>query len=79
MIDSLDCMHSNVEEEHEKVLKQWFIDENIQPPFDNETVIKQGVIKGVYEYGTATFKVKEDGCTDPSRYLLINFEDAIAV
>ena len=79
MIDDLDCMHSEVDSAHGKILKQWVIDDNITPPFKNETKIKQGVIKGVYEYGSAIFKVKEYGCNVETRHLLIKFEDAVEV
>jgi len=79
MIDSLDCMHSVVESKHDKILKQWIVDENIAPPFKNETEIKEGIIKGVCEYKPAYFMVKENGCDNPSRHLLIKFENAIAV
>ncbi len=59
--------------------KAWAKDNDIQPPYPNGTRIKQGVIHGITEYATATYRVKEDGCTQKDRYLLIKFENAVAV
>ena len=78
MIDSLDCMHCVVEGKHNEVLKKWVVDSDIKPPFEDETEIKQGIIKGICEHRSAYFKVKETGCTNESRYLLIKFENAVA-
>lgn len=79
MIDHLDSMDHYAREEHEKVLKKWVIDSKIEPPFENETKIKQGVIKGIYEHGAAKFLVKRNGCTDDGSFGIINFEDAISL
>jgi hypothetical protein len=57
---------------------QWVKEWNIQPPYPNGTRIKQGVIHGITEYAAATYRVKEDGCTQKDRYLLIKFENAVA-
>jgi hypothetical protein len=79
MIEHLDSMEHYVSEEHEIVLKKWVIDSKIEPPFENGTKVKQGVIAGIYEYGAAKFLVKRNGCTDDRSFGIINFEDVISL
>ena len=79
MIERLDYMHYEVEKLHNKILKQWIIDSDIKPPFENGTKITRGVIDGIYEHKPAHFLVKEYDCTDESSRLIIKFEDAVAV
>ena len=58
--------------------KTWAAAYNIQPKLPIGTAIKQGVIAGVCEHSAAKYRVKEHGCEQKGRFLLINFEDAEA-
>lgn len=75
-VEALDELSSDVYRAVDKAEKQWAIDNNIKPKLAVGTVLKRGVIAGVYEYGGAKYRVKEHGCTHESRFLLVNFEDA---
>jgi len=77
-VEVLDYMHSAIEHEHEKVCKQWFEDNNIKPPLKVGTNIKQGIITGIYKYAVGKYLVKEHGCNQEGRSLIIKFEDAQA-
>jgi len=79
IVDQLDCMDCEVDQEHEKVCKKWIKDNNIQPPLKIGTKIKEGTITGIDQYGAARYLVKENGCTQKGRSLLIRFEDAVQV
>ena len=79
MVEELDGIQYEVDAIHEKVCKQWFIDEDIKPPFENGTKIKEGVIDGVCQYGVAQYKVIEYGETVKDRYRIIKFENAVEV
>lgn len=59
--------------------KKWQVENNIQPSLPIGTPIRQGVIAGVCDYSAAKYLVKETGCAQSGRFLLINFEDAVAV
>lgn len=61
-----------------QAIKAWAKEHEPQPPLPIATRIKQGVIVGIYDYDPASYRVKEDGCTNDSRSLLIKFEDAAA-
>ena len=63
---------------HRKAEKKWVDENNIQPPLPIGTRIKQGVIHSVCDYSAAKYRVKEDGCAQDGRFLLIRFEDAVA-
>jgi len=74
--EALDNMDMHVSDILTAAEKKWLEENNIQPPLPIGTRITQGVIEGISEYGAAKYKVKENGCTNPNRWLLINFEDA---
>jgi len=78
-IEMLDGMYWAVEEIRRRHEKKWFIANDIKPPLDIGVEIKQGRITGIDEYSTACYRIKENGCTDDSRFLIIRFEDAKAV
>lgn len=78
-MEELDCMQSIVDDLLREAEKQWFEENNIQPPLPIGTRIKEGVIADIDKYGVARYLVKENGCTDPNRHLLIKFEAAEAV
>jgi hypothetical protein len=78
-VETLDCMGYQVGVEHEAVCKKWFKDNDIQPPLPIGTNITKGVINGICEYSAGRYLVKENGCTEDGRHLLVKFEDAVAV
>lgn len=84
-MEALDEVESLVRSALSAAEKQWFADNNIQPPLpvgarvqcrDDET----GTITGIYEYQPAYYEVKPDGQDDAkvnNRRYLIRFEDAV--
>jgi len=78
-VEELDGMNSIVGDLHREAEDRWFKDNNIQPPLPIGTRIKNGVIEGICQYSAARYLVKENGCTQKGRFLLIRFEDAVAV
>lgn len=77
-VEELDGMSTIVERLHSEAEKKWVSENNIQPPLPVGTTIKQGVIDGIYEHAAARYRVKETGCTQAGRFLLVKFEDAVA-
>jgi len=57
----------------------WVREWNIQPPYPDGTAIKQGIIHDVCSYLPATYRVAEYRSTTHGSFLLIKFEDAVAV
>jgi hypothetical protein len=76
-LDDIDDMIGHVDNYHREVVKQWFAENDIQPPYAIGSTLTRGLITGIYEYEPATYLVKEPGCTNPTRSLLIKFEDAV--
>lgn len=77
-VEELDCMSGIVSDLHRKAEKKWAEENDIQPPLPIGTRIKQGIIDGVCNHSAARYLVKENGCTEAGRFLLIRFEDAVA-
>ena len=77
-VEELDCLSSIVSDLHRKAEKKWVEENDIQPPLPIGTRIKQGVIDSVCNHSAARYRVKENGCTETGRFLLIRFEDAVA-
>ena len=77
-VEELDCMSSIVSDLHRKAEKKWVDENDIQPPLPVGTRITQGVIDSVCDQSAARYRVKENGCTQAGRFLLIRFEDAVA-
>lgn len=77
-VEELDCMSSIVSDLHREAERKWAAENDIQPPLPIGTRITQGVIDGVCDHSAARYLVKENGCTDAGRFLLIRFEDAVA-
>jgi hypothetical protein len=78
-VEELDGMSSIVDDLHRQAEERWFKDNDIQPTLPVGTRIKQGVIEGICQYSAAKYLVKENGCAQKNRFLLIQFEDAVAV
>jgi malic enzyme len=77
-VEELDCMSSIVSGLHREAEKKWAAETDIQPPLPIGTRIKEGVIDSVCNHSAARYRVKENGCTNEGRFLLIRFEDAVA-
>ncbi len=77
-VETLDTMTGIVMGLRRDAEKTWAEAYNIQPKLPIGTTIKQGVIAGVCEHSAAKYRVKEHGCDQEGRFLLINFEDAEA-
>lgn len=78
-METLDEVESYVRHALKEAEKAWFETYDIQPPLPIGARIKQGVIAGICDHYVATYEVKENGCTQDGRYLLIKFENAVAV
>ena len=78
VIEALDCMHFEVSDLHKNACTEWVAKYNIQPSLAIGTEIKQGVITGISQHKPACYLVKETGCTNDNRSLIIKFEDAEA-
>lgn len=76
-IDELDTISTRVDRIHREAVKQWFEENDIQPPYPVGTQITQGVIDGIDEYGIARYKVKRPEDEGKQSWLLVNFEDAV--
>lgn len=76
-LDLIDDLIGFVSEYHRAAVKQWFEDNNIQPPYPIGTVLNKGIITGIDTYTPAQYLVKENGCNNPNRWLIIKFEDAV--
>lgn len=70
-MEALDEVDHLVDEYERAAEKAWAEEHRVG------TGIKEGVITGIYDYTPATFRVKEDGCTNDSRHRIITFEDAV--
>lgn len=73
----LDRMDDLVNEEHRRVCWEWVRKEEIQPPYPVGTELDNGIIHSISEHYPAYYHVKEYGCTQENRHLLIRFEDAV--
>lgn len=78
-VEELDCMSGTVGDLHREAEKKWAEENDIQPPLPIGTRIKSGVISGVCQHSAARYLVKEYGCTQDGRWLLVKFEDAVAI
>lgn len=75
-VETLDCFSSELREAHRQACIAWARDYNVQPPLPIGTMTTRGEITGISEYDGATYLVRENGCADESRRLLVRFEDA---
>ena len=78
-VDQLDDIGMVISTAQKEARKDWAKAWNIQPPHPIGTKVKspraKGVIAGVSEYMGATYLIKEDGCKQEGRHLLVKFED----
>lgn len=75
-VATLDGMQWGIGRAVRELEKVWFEENNIQPPLEIGTEIKEGVIIGIHEHQLAYYLVKEYGCTNDGRRLLVRFENA---
>ena len=75
-VNRLDEISGLVDEALRKAEKAWAEENNIQPKLSVGAVIGSGVIAGVCQHSPARYLVKEHGCTQDGRFLLVRFEDA---
>ena len=77
-MEALDEIDYLVDRAEELAVKAWAEEFKPEPPLPIGTRVKEGVITRIYEHSPATYCIKEDGCTNDTRSLLIKFEDAVA-
>lgn len=78
-VEDVDAMGSYVDQIHREVCWAWVNSNNIKPPFEIGTKIKEGEITGISEYSPACFEVKlygHDDSRDGFSRRIIKFEDA---
>jgi hypothetical protein len=78
-VETLDCFGSEVREAHRQACIAWARDNNIRPPLPIGTMTTRGEITGVSDSDGATYLIRENGCTQEGRRMLVRFEDARAV
>ena len=75
-VETLDSFCSDLREAHRQACISWARDNNVQPPLPIGAMTTRGEITGVSEHDGATYLVRQTGCTDEGRRLLVRFEDA---
>ena len=75
-VNKLDEMSEKVNQLWNEECKKWFSENNIQPPFEIGTELKQGTITGIYHYEPGVYKVQDESRKGSNHLLLIKFEDA---
>lgn len=74
--EDLDGISSVIRDAEEDARKSWVAEWDIKPTLPVGTHIQQGVIDGVYKHMAARYTVKENGCTQDNRHMIVKFEDA---
>jgi len=77
-VETLDGFCSDVREAHRQACIAWARENNVQPPLPIGTMTTRGEITGVSDYDGATYLIRENGCNQEGRHLLVRFEDARA-
>lgn len=75
-VETLDNFGHEVREAHRQACIAWARENDVQPPLPIGTMTTRGEITGISEYDGATYLVREPGGKEPTRRLLIRFEDA---
>lgn len=80
IVEELDGLESVISKAKLDARKVWANAWDIQPPYPIGTHVTTmrggGVIACVCDYHAAAYLVKEDGCKQEGRHMVINFEDA---
>ena len=75
-METLDNFGCDLREALRQACIAWARDNNIQPPLPIGTMTTRGQITGVSDHDGATYLIRENGCTQEGRRLLVRFEDA---
>ena len=75
-VETLDCFGGELREAHRQACIAWARDNNVQPPLPIGTMTTRGEITGISEHDGATYLIRENGCTQEGRFLMVRFEDA---
>jgi hypothetical protein len=75
-VEVLDSFRSDVREAHRQACITWAKDNNILPPLPVGSMTTKGEITGIYAHDGACYEIREAGDTNPSRRLIVRFEDA---
>ena len=80
-VEKLDYIDTAIRLAKSAARKEWAKAWNIQPPYPVGTRVKTskgaGVVAGLSKYEGATYLIKEDGCKQDGRFLLMKFEDVV--
>jgi len=79
VVEALEELSHEIGLIHKEACMQWVIDSKIKPPLEIGTAIKEGIIKGIYEYDAAMYTVTKYGETMKNRHQIIKFENAVAI
>lgn len=77
-MEALDEVDYLVDKAEREAIKAWADEHKPQPPIPVGKSIKEGIIAGIDDFTPAAYRVKEKGCKQDGRFLIINFEDAVA-
>lgn len=75
-VEELDGVSYEVDRALKAAEEAWVVENNIQPQLKAGDVIPSGVIAGVCQSSPARYLVKENGCKEEGRFLLVKFEEA---
>lgn len=78
-VETLDNFSDRVREAHREVCIAWARDNNVQPPLPIGTMTTRGEITGIYKHDAACYEIRESEGTNPTRRLIVKFEDARAL
>ena len=76
-VEELDRMGGIIDSLLADAEKKWFSENDIQPPIPIGATIREGVIDGIYQHAPARYLVKEHGCAQDGRFLIVMFENAV--
>ena len=87
IVDILDGHSRTLEQHRNKDVQAWADENNIEPPIPLFTRVKRvgfgrsitGTIKGIYDSRPCSYKVKEDGCENETRYVILWWDEVEAL
>lgn len=87
IVEVLDGHSRTLEQFRNKDLQAWVDKNKIEPPIPLFTRVKSlgfgrkisGTIKGIYESRPCSYKVKEDGCENETRYVILWWDEVEAL
>jgi len=75
-VEILDGFRDLLRDELRQACIAWARDNNIEPPMPVGTMTTKGEITGIYAHDGACYEIREPGDTNPTRRLIVRFEDA---